>query len=38
MDLDVKDADRSRYEDRIDQDSRVRLVWYYFIIDMVSRN
>jgi hypothetical protein len=36
MDLDVKGYDRSRYDDKIGQDSRVRLVLSSFKLGMAS--
>jgi hypothetical protein len=36
MYLDVKYYDRSRYEDRIDQDSSVRLMLSSFVLGMAS--
>jgi hypothetical protein len=36
MDLDVTNYDRSRYENKIDQESRVRLMLSSFMLGMVS--
>jgi hypothetical protein len=36
MNLDSKEYDITRYENKIDQDSKVRLVWSSFMLDIVS--
>jgi hypothetical protein len=36
MDFDVTDYDRSRYENKIDQESRLRLMLSSFMLSMAS--
>jgi hypothetical protein len=35
--LDEEESNISIYDDKIDQDARVRLVWYSFMLVMASR-